>query len=103
MNGEIIQVPLSCVEAVRLGVRHSSTAVVGTSQESFAQKTWRWWAIRGLKKEPRLEAGRLRDLHVLALKCFCRRSFSMGFRKWHSRRAFILDLDPPRRGSMAWA
>lgn len=44
-------------------------------------------------------AGRLRDLHVMAL----RPSRLVGLRKWHSRRAFILDLDPPRRASMAWA
>merc|ERR1719476_917666 len=49
--------------------RASSTAVVSANQESFAQKGWRWLDITGY------------------------------LTKWHSRRAWILDLDPPSRAA----
>ncbi|CAJ1342340.1 unnamed protein product [Effrenium voratum] len=51
------------------GARSASTAVVASSQESFAQKTWRWLDVTGY------------------------------YTKWHSRRAWILDLDPPQRSA----
>lgn len=56
-------------QAARSGVRQASTAVVASSQESFAQKTWRWLDVTGF------------------------------YTKWHSRRAWILDLDPPHRAA----
>eukprot|EP00438_Fugacium_kawagutii_P024277 Skav222591 [mRNA] locus=scaffold2868:53799:80844:+ [translate_table: standard] len=60
-------------QAARLGVRQASTAVVASSQESFAQKSWRWLDITGF------------------------------YTKWHSRRAWILDLDPIHRAAtVAW-
>eukprot|EP00913_Durusdinium_trenchii_P029327 g27493.t1 len=56
-------------QAARMGVRQASTAVVASSQETFAQKTWRWLDVTGF------------------------------YTKWHSRRAWILDLDPWMRSS----
>merc|ERR1719396_65408 len=49
--------------------RFSSTAVVSASAESLSQKCWRWLDITGF------------------------------YTKWHSRRAWILDLDPPSRAA----
>mmetsp|Transcript_72742 Transcript_72742/g.155797 ORF Transcript_72742/g.155797 Transcript_72742/m.155797 type:complete len:183 (+) Transcript_72742:71-619(+) len=49
--------------------RASTTAVVSSSQETFSQKAWRWLDITGF------------------------------LTKWHSRRAWILDLDPPSRAA----
>eukprot|EP00420_Gonyaulax_spinifera_P033642 CAMPEP_0197889062 /NCGR_PEP_ID=MMETSP1439-20131203/23291_1 /TAXON_ID=66791 /ORGANISM="Gonyaulax spinifera, Strain CCMP409" /LENGTH=79 /DNA_ID=CAMNT_0043509013 /DNA_START=55 /DNA_END=290 /DNA_ORIENTATION=+ len=53
-----------------LAARGVSTAVVTASQETFSQKCWRWLDITGF------------------------------LTKWHSRRAWILDLDPPSRAAM---
>mmetsp|Transcript_79883 Transcript_79883/g.247817 ORF Transcript_79883/g.247817 Transcript_79883/m.247817 type:complete len:173 (-) Transcript_79883:138-656(-) len=49
--------------------RGVSTAVVTASQETFVQKCWRWADITGY------------------------------LTKWHSRRAWILDMDPPSRAA----
>mmetsp|Transcript_68952 Transcript_68952/g.165472 ORF Transcript_68952/g.165472 Transcript_68952/m.165472 type:complete len:178 (-) Transcript_68952:121-654(-) len=49
--------------------RTMSTAVVTANQETFAQKTWRWLDVTGF------------------------------YTRWHSRRAWILDLDPPQRAA----
>merc|ERR1719469_1256124 len=50
-------------------LRCSSTAVVSASSETMSQKAWRWLDITGF------------------------------LTKWHSRRAWILDLDPPSRAA----
>mmetsp|Transcript_102336 Transcript_102336/g.177558 ORF Transcript_102336/g.177558 Transcript_102336/m.177558 type:complete len:188 (-) Transcript_102336:59-622(-) len=50
-----------------LGVRASSTAVVSANVETFSQKVYRWLDVCGF------------------------------LTRWHSRRAWILDLDPPQR------
>merc|ERR1712228_234602 len=49
--------------------RAIATAVVAASQETLYQKGWRWLDITGF------------------------------LTKWHSRRAWILDLDPPSRAA----
>merc|ERR1719410_3318466 len=52
-----------------LATRGVSTAVVTASQETYSQKAWRWLDITGF------------------------------LTKWHSRRAWILELDPPSRAA----
>merc|ERR1719293_85937 len=49
--------------------RAATTAVVSASSETMSQKAWRWLDITGF------------------------------LTKWHSRRAWILDLDPPSRAA----
>merc|ERR1719511_266450 len=58
-------------QAVRAtaGARFSTTAVVSANSETLSQKAWRWADITGF------------------------------FTKWHSRRAWILDLDPLSRAA----
>eukprot|EP00747_Dinoflagellata_sp_TGD_P162662 gnl/TRDRNA2_/TRDRNA2_180509_c0_seq1.p1 gnl/TRDRNA2_/TRDRNA2_180509_c0~~gnl/TRDRNA2_/TRDRNA2_180509_c0_seq1.p1 ORF type:complete len:173 (-),score=27.11 gnl/TRDRNA2_/TRDRNA2_180509_c0_seq1:93-611(-) len=51
------------------GFRTVTTAVVSSSQETLSQKAWRWLDVCGF------------------------------LTRWHSRRAWILDLDPPQRVS----
>merc|ERR1740121_1611005 len=51
------------------GARAQSTIVATAESETLSQKTWRWLDITGF------------------------------FTKWHSRRAWILDLDPPSRAA----
>eukprot|EP00450_Noctiluca_scintillans_P014353 CAMPEP_0194488466 /NCGR_PEP_ID=MMETSP0253-20130528/8383_1 /TAXON_ID=2966 /ORGANISM="Noctiluca scintillans" /LENGTH=69 /DNA_ID=CAMNT_0039328835 /DNA_START=63 /DNA_END=268 /DNA_ORIENTATION=+ len=50
-------------------MRNATTAIVTSSSETFSQKTWRWLDVTGF------------------------------LTKWHSRRAWILDQDPPNRAA----
>jgi len=56
--------------ASRATSRGVTTAIVTSSQESLSQKAWRWADVTGF------------------------------LTRWHSRRAWILDLDPPMRVAM---
>merc|ERR1719399_244743 len=52
-----------------LGARSATTAVVSATAETYEQKVWRWLDVCGFMT------------------------------RWHCRRAWILDLDPPQRAA----
>merc|ERR1719324_91419 len=55
--------------ACRHGARSTAVATATAESETYSQKTWRWLDVMGYMT------------------------------KWHSRRAWILDLDPPQRAA----